>query len=532
MLSATTGRGIACASTSLRRFFGTLPTPRVPSNLGGVWTTRHNTSPSRKRADVLTQVAVRRRTMATTTTTSPSNKPVAAAHELSGLKPLGAAQELSTNIVDNPCWGSPDACSLGDLLKQIKKSDAILYESPEYLALNKPADLRMDGQYEATVHKLLTYWYPPPSLQKLKNEMWDEDWLREISKYHKHSDHPDNELRPTHQLDYATSGVLLVARSRETAGHARKCFEERQTRKVYLALLHGHVQTSKDWPELDAAVVDQRLAAQEDRFRRSRGKRRPDTFQGYQPPSALYQQWQQYALNKPQKKKSKLSKEQWEHVWSTLDANGCDPPLNPKLGWGHVKKLKQIERFKRAAKVYNDFILGKQQQEEEEKNENDSSLPLFFRKLGEDNSTESFYIAAPLGEVDDDFSMRLPPSLSESVSPPLQIGSSELVYRPSLTKCVVLSRGKLQNKSVTKVRLLPQTGRRHQLRVHTSLVGHSIIGDQTYEPRDERDLCNRMCLHSQMLEIPLKNDASEPLVIEAPDPFVLDEYTIESTGGR
>ena len=456
---------------------------------------------------------VRRQTMATT---DPSTKPPT------------TGQGLPTNIVDNPCWGTPDTCSLGDLLKQIKKSDVILYESPEYLALDKPADLRMDGQYEATVHKLLTYWYPPPSLQNLKSEMSDVEWLKEIAKYHRHSDHPDNELRPTHQLDYATSGVLLVARSKATAGHARKCFEERKTKKAYLALLHGHVQISKDWPELDAAVVDERLAAKEDEFRRSRGKRRPETFQGYQPPSALYQQWQQYALKKSPKKKSKLSNEQWDRVWSTLNTSDCDPPLNPELGWGHVKKMKQTERFKRAAEVYNEIVSDEQQQQqqyEEEKNRgghgDENSLPLFFRKRGEVDSTESFYIAAPLGEMDGEFSMRLPPSLSVSVSPPLQIGSTDLVYRPSLTKCVVLSRGKLQGKPVTKVRLLPQTGRRHQLRVHTGLAGHAIIGDQTYEPRDERDLCNRMCLHSQMLEIPSKDAESEPLVIEAPDPFVL-----------
>ena len=489
----TTGRIVSVSI--LRRVFGTstLPDSRLPKVAAAAAT--------KLRCDF----NPRRRTM---TTTSSSTKPI-------------SAQESTVNITDKPCWGTPDACSLGDLLKLIKKSDAILYESPEYLALDKPADLRMDGQYQATVHKLLTYWYPPPSLQKLKEEKSDEEWLQEIAKYHKHSDHADNELRPAHQLDYATSGVLLVARSKAAAGHAHKCFEERRTKKAYLALVHGHVQISNDWPEVDATVVDQRLAAQEDQFRRSRGKRRPETFQGYQPPHALYQQWQQYALNKPRKKKSKLSNEQWERVWSTLDANDCHPPLNPRLDWVHVKRMKQTDRFQQAAKVYNGIIMSEQQKEKDGNSDGDDSLPLFFRKLGEDDSEEAFYIAAPLGEVDDDFSMRLPPSLSELVSPPLQIGSSDLVYKPSLSRCVILSRGRLQNKSVTKVRLVPQTGRRHQLRVHASLAGHAIIGDQTYEPSDERDLCNRMCLHSQMLEIPL-NDASQRLVIEAPDPFLMD----------
>jgi 23S rRNA-/tRNA-specific pseudouridylate synthase len=35
---------------------------------------------------------------------------------------------------------------------------------------------------------------------------------------------------------------------------------------------------------------------------------------------------------------------------------------------------------------------------------------------------------------------------------------------------------------VTKVRLLPHTGRRHQLRVHSMCLGHPIVGDFTYNP--------------------------------------------------
>lgn len=40
----------------------------------------------------------------------------------------------------------------------------------------------------------------------------------------------------------------------------------------------------------------------------------------------------------------------------------------------------------------------------------------------------------------------------------------------------------LQGKEVTKVRLHPRTGRRHQLRVHTMCLGHPIVGDFTYNP--------------------------------------------------
>ena len=41
----------------------------------------------------------------------------------------------------------------------------------------------------------------------------------------------------------------------------------------------------------------------------------------------------------------------------------------------------------------------------------------------------------------------------------------------------------LQGVEVTKVRLYPRTGRRHQLRIHSLCLGHPIVGDFTYNPQ-------------------------------------------------
>lgn len=467
----------------------------------------------------------------------------------------------TATMIDNPCWGSPTACSLKDLLQTIQQSTAILHESDDYLALDKPPDLRMDGPYPATVHKLLTFWYPPPSLRAAADEDKDS-LLQKVAQHHLHSDHADNELRPCHQLDYATSGVLLVARSKRAASHARTCFEQRTARKAYVAVVEGHVvNDAQQWPVLTEHQVQERLAALEDRFRRSRRKRRPETFQGYQPPHALYQQWQQQAMldndderSKKKSKRSKLSDDEWQRVWTTLNANACDPPLDPHKDWGHVKKRKQTARFQQAANVYNEIILLQQQQEEASNNGNDdNALPVFFRV---ENQNDCFYIAAPLAEVKDEFAMRVPPNVVSSSLPCpvlLQAGPADAIYRPALTQFKVLQLGWLSDDNnnngdnlqpVTKVRLTPHTGRRHQLRVHCALAGHAIVGDQTYnnsattETTTTRRRRNRMCLHSCMLQIPLPNDGKKDdneddkiLRIEAPDPFVLDKV-VEANDGE
>nr|XP_012149235.1 PREDICTED: RNA pseudouridylate synthase domain-containing protein 1-like isoform X2 [Megachile rotundata] len=57
--------------------------------------------------------------------------------------------------------------------------------------------------------------------------------------------------------------------------------------------------------------------------------------------------------------------------------------------------------------------------------------------------------------------------------------------RKSYTVLVVLERGFRNGKPATKVLLCPATGRRHQLRVHCSHIGHTVIGDYTYSERKD-----------------------------------------------
>ena len=51
-----------------------------------------------------------------------------------------------------------------------------------------------------------------------------------------------------------------------------------------------------------------------------------------------------------------------------------------------------------------------------------------------------------------------------------------------------------------RVRLWPQTGRTHQLRVHLAHLGAPILGDRLYGPRPSED--QRLLLHAERLELP------------------------------
>jgi tRNA pseudouridine32 synthase/23S rRNA pseudouridine746 synthase len=73
------------------------------------------------------------------------------------------------------------------------------------------------------------------------------------------------------------------------------------------------------------------------------------------------------------------------------------------------------------------------------------------------------------------------------------------------------------------VQLHPETGRRHQLRLHLASMGHAIVGDVTYAPEAlaaAAAAAPRMMLHAKTLELPFKYG---PVLVEAPVPFSLDE---------
>jgi len=51
----------------------------------------------------------------------------------------------------------------------------------------------------------------------------------------------------------------------------------------------------------------------------------------------------------------------------------------------------------------------------------------------------------------------------------------------------------------TRFRLEPLTGRSHQLRVHLLALGHPILGDDLYAPKEVKGTATRLCLHASEL---------------------------------
>ena len=71
---------------------------------------------------------------------------------------------------------------------------------------------------------------------------------------------------------------------------------------------------------------------------------------------------------------------------------------------------------------------------------------------------------------------------------------------------------------MTRVELIPITGRSHQLRVHMLALGHPIFGDDLYADAASCAKVDRLMLHACYLSIPHPKSA-QPLVITVAAPF-------------
>lgn len=71
---------------------------------------------------------------------------------------------------------------------------------------------------------------------------------------------------------------------------------------------------------------------------------------------------------------------------------------------------------------------------------------------------------------------------------------------------------------ISRVHLIPHTGRSHQLRVHLMSIGHPILGDRFYAPDKAYKMEKRLCLHSKKLTV-MHPVRKEKITFESKVPF-------------
>lgn len=140
--------------------------------------------------------------------------------------------------------------------------------------------------------------------------------------------------------------------------------------------------------------------------------------------------------------------------------------------------------------------------------------PLAQRHLGwqfEGRSTKKAYVARLWGEVEEPEGVVDLPLRVDWPNRPKQVVAPD--GKPAVTRWRRLKRGRGE----TRVRLHPETGRSHQLRVHMAALGHPILGDPFYAEGPARDF-PRLMLHSESLSF-RHPDGGRSMTVTAPAPF-------------
>jgi tRNA pseudouridine32 synthase / 23S rRNA pseudouridine746 synthase len=137
------------------------------------------------------------------------------------------------------------------------------------------------------------------------------------------------------------------------------------------------------------------------------------------------------------------------------------------------------------------------------------------RHLGlqfENRQTKKVYVARVWGRVTEKEGTIDLPLIVDWPNRPLQM-VDPVNGRPAVTDWRLLR----ATDAESRMRLMPRTGRSHQLRVHMLSMGHPILGDPFYATGPARDY-PRMMLHSETLQF-RHPDGGKGTRVTAPCPF-------------
>jgi 23S rRNA pseudouridine1911/1915/1917 synthase len=94
--------------------------------------------------------------------------------------------------------------------------------------------------------------------------------------------------------------------------------------------------------------------------------------------------------------------------------------------------------------------------------------------------------------------------ISGSIKRTAHIKTARMI-KEAVTNYKVEKEFEINKIKVSLVRIEPLTGRTHQIRVHLASIGHSIIGDKLYGPKNQPIRLNRQFLHADSIEFTLPN---------------------------
>jgi len=112
----------------------------------------------------------------------------------------------------------------------------VLFEDPYLIAINKPAGVPVHPAGRLLHHTIITTLH-----KRLRNY---EDAAKDIVP------------KLCHRLDLETSGVLLIGKDEQVHAEVSRQFQQRSTRKIYLAIVHGEMDRDEGSIDLPIGMAE------------------------------------------------------------------------------------------------------------------------------------------------------------------------------------------------------------------------------------------------------------------------------------
>ena len=136
-------------------------------------------------------------------------------------------QQGDNNNIQDTNSSNYDVCSIVRPYFNLQ----IVYEDDYMAIVNKPAGVLVypeDGKNKNSISYALPYFLNKPTM--VKNNRHDDD----------DDDIVLNQPVPVHRLDFATSGLLVIGKTKNSARFLATQFEFRKAQKKYIAMVYGH----------------------------------------------------------------------------------------------------------------------------------------------------------------------------------------------------------------------------------------------------------------------------------------------------
>ncbi len=140
----------------------------------------------------------------------------------------------------------------------------------------------------------------------------------------------------------------------------------------------------------------------------------------------------------------------------------------------------------------------------------------YLKNLFQTRQIKKNYIALVYGEINSKIGIIDKPISIKSgtIKRTVWQGKDE---KAAVTEYKVLKYLNLDGQDFSLVKVLPKTGRTHQIRIHLASIGHPIVGDTLYGKKTNPFGLKRIFLHAESLEFSIEDGGRIKLEAELPD---------------